>query len=677
MGSDNDALSSLRLGEVALRAVLEGLPDATVGATRDGTIVFVNALAESQFGYRREDLIGRPIELLWPQRVRDRYRRNMELYFTVEHPLSFTERAYGLRRDGSEFVGEMSWGIVVAEGGPLLLAVGRDISERLAAEQRLRRRSEQQAAIAALGERALSGVGPIDLSRQAAERVATTLAIEHVAVLEAEAGDRPAGSVASWGDPVKAGSEITVAIQTGRDVHGALLAQAAREEAFTAEDSAFITAAANVLATAHARQQNEQWMRHQALHDPLTGLANRALCRDRITHALAHAERAGSVAAVMFVDVDNFKHVNDLFGHAAGDQLLIALARRMSAAVRPADTVARLGGDEFVVVCEGVDERTALALGSRVAAAVQETINAGGSQHNLSASVGIALGSAASTDPDVLVGHADAAAYRAKQLGIGGVEIFDEGMRRRALDRLRTESDLEGALERGELELVFQPIVSLADRAAVAHESLLRWRRVGQREIDPAEFIPVAEESGLIIPIGSWVLEHACHRAAEMTRAKGTPDHWVSVNLSARQIAAPDLLEVVTASLEASGLAPSSLGVEVTETVLLHVTPAIVTNLQNLKTLGVRLVLDDFGAGYSSFRHLKDFPIDLMKIDRSFVANLARSRQDAAIVASVISMATALGLDVVAEGVENESQAALLRELACPMAQGFLFGPPA
>jgi diguanylate cyclase (GGDEF)-like protein/PAS domain S-box-containing protein len=674
--SDHHALDSLQLGEVALRAVLEGLPDATIAATRNGTIVFVNALAESQFGYRRQDLIGRPIEVLWPERVRERYRRNMEQCFVVEHPLSFTARAYGLRRDGSEFVGEMSWGIVVGEDGPLLLAIGRDISERLAAERRLHRQSGQQAAIVALGERALAGAGPVDLSRQAAELVATTLALERVAVLEPSTGGCPPVCVASSGAAVAARSEITVPIHIGEQAHGSLLAQAAREEAFGEEERTFLRAVANVLATAHARRQTEQRMRHQALHDSLTGLANRALCRDRIVHALAHSERKGTAAAVMFVDIDNFKRVNDLFGHAAGDQLLIALARRMSAAVRPADTVARLGGDEFVVVCEDVDERTALALGARLAAAVQEPIKGGGTQHNLSACVGIALGSAAAVDADVLVGRADSAAYRAKQRGGGGVEIFDEGMRQRALDRLRTESDLERALERHEFELVFQPIVSLADRAPVAHEALLRWRRAGRPAIVPAEFIPVAEESGLIVPIGSWVLEQACHYAAGLVRA-GSAHTWVSVNLSARQIAAPDLLDVISASLEASGLPPSSLGVEVTETVLLHVTPAIVTRLEALKTLGVRLILDDFGTGYSSLQHLKDFPIDMMKIDRSFVASLGRGRQDTAIVASVISMAAALGLDVVAEGVENETQATLLRELACPLAQGFLFGPPA
>jgi diguanylate cyclase (GGDEF)-like protein/PAS domain S-box-containing protein len=662
----NHAPDPLKSGNIALLEVLEGLPDATVGASSDGRIVFVNSLAEAQFGYQRDELIGQPIDTLWPERVRERYKRNLELYFALEHPLRFTERAYGRRKDGSEFVGEMSWGIVNSDDGPLLLAIGRNISERLEAEARLRRQSSQQAVVAALGERALRGIAPEELSREAAERVRTVLGAERVEVLE---GPR---EIAAWGAFERAASMVSVPIHTGDRVHGALVATSTDEQAFGDEEGSFLQAVANVLAIGFSRLHVEEQMRQQALHDSLTGLANRTLCRDRILHALAVSEREESSAAVLFVDIDNFKRVNDVFGHAAGDELLIALAARMVAAVRPADTVARLGGDEFVVVCESVDERTALALGWRVAAAVQEPILAAGSEHQLAASIGIALGSGAGTDPDVLIGHADAAAYRAKERGTGRVELFDEGLRRRAAERLRTESDLEGALDRAELELVFQPIVSLADGKTVAHEALLRWQRVGL-QIGPAEFIPVAEESGLIIPIGSWVLEHACRTGARLLDG---PDAWISVNLSARQVAQPDLLEIVAGALRAGGLQPASLSLELTETVLLGVTPAIVSNLERLHNLGVRLVLDDFGTGYSSFQHLKDFPIDTIKIDRSFVANLGRSSQDAAIVASVVSMASALGLGVVAEGVENEAQADLLRELGCPLAQGFYFGAP-
>jgi diguanylate cyclase (GGDEF)-like protein/PAS domain S-box-containing protein len=663
----NHAPDPLRAGNIALLEVLEGLPDATVGAARDGRIVFVNRLAEQQFGYDREELLGQKIEILWPERVRDRYKSNLELYFELEHPLRFTERAYGRRKDGGEFVGEMSWGIVQSDDGPLLLAIGRNISDRLESEARLRRQSEQQAAVAALGERALRGVGPAELSEEAAERVRTVLGVERVEVL---VGPR---EIAVWGAALeRAASQISVPIHTGDRVHGTLVAVAARQGAFGDEEGSFLHSVANVLAIAFSRLHVEEQMRQQALHDSLTGLANRTLCRDRILHALAVSDREESCAAVLFVDVDNFKRVNDLFGHAAGDELLIALAQRMVAAVRPTDTVARLGGDEFVVVCESVDERTALALGWRVAAAVQEPLNAAGTEHQLAASIGIALGSGAGTDPDVLIGHADAAAYRAKERGTGRVELFDEGLRQRAEERLQTESDLEGALDRAELELVFQPIVSLADQSVVAHEALLRWQRIGP-DIGPADFIPVAEESGLIIPIGSWVLEHACRSGARLV---GGSARWISVNLSARQVAQPDLLEVVASALRAGGIKPESLSLELTETVLLGVTPAIVSNLERLHNLGVRLVLDDFGTGYSSFQHLKDFPIDTIKIDRSFVANLGRSSQDAAIVASVVSMASALGLGVVAEGVETETQAQLLRELGCPMAQGYFFGVP-
>jgi diguanylate cyclase (GGDEF)-like protein/PAS domain S-box-containing protein len=392
------------LGELLLApaAVLEGLPDAVVAAAADGTVVYVNALAEELFGYPRGEVVGRPVQMLWPERLRERYTRNMELYFQTRHPLRFSTEAWGLRRDGTEFVGEMSWGIVETAAGRLLLAIGRDVSERRAAEMRLR-------AVAAMGERALAGADPADLANEAVELLRLTLPVERAAV-RLVSGDVLA--VDGDGDrvderlPLGEGDELTLAVESELDT----------------EQLSFVRAVANTLGTGLARLRSEERMRHEAVHDPLTGLANRTLLRDRLEHALARSQREEEHATgVLFVDLDNFKHVNDEHGHAAGDAVLVELGRRLKTAVRPADTVARLGGDEFVVVCEEVDAETALTLGDRLLAAIREPLGVGDVDHHLTASIGVALGR---TDPDALLGDADAAVYEAKAAGRDRVELF-------------------------------------------------------------------------------------------------------------------------------------------------------------------------------------------------------------------------------------------------------------
>jgi len=381
--------------------ILEGLPDAVVAIGRDERIVFVNALAEELFGYSREELLDEPVQKLWPERVRQRYTNNMRLYFATEHPLRFTVEAWGLRRDGTEFAGEMSWGVVTTADGPLLLAIGRDVTRRRAVEER-------QRALAAMGERALAGADPGELASEAVALIRRTLPVAgaevRLAAGSALASDGPVGNN-GLRVPIGAGNEILIAA----------------DRPLNHEEMTILHAAGNILSTAMERLRDEDRMRHDALHDPLTGLANRTLLYDRLHHALAQAEREHGETGVLFVDLDNFKQINDLHGHRVGDELLSELGARLQTAVRPADTVARIGGDEFVVVCEHADEPGALALADRLEAAIGVPVSAGGTEHRLSASIGIAIGH---DDAETLIREADAAVYRAKAAGGACVEVF-------------------------------------------------------------------------------------------------------------------------------------------------------------------------------------------------------------------------------------------------------------
>ena len=414
MGGSRDPSGLGGLGDWLLppAAVLEGLPDAVVAAGRDGRILFANALAEELFGYARSELLGQPVQMLWPERVREQYRRSMEQYVSAENPLRFETAVRGLRRDGSEFIGEMSWGIVETTAGPVLLAVGRDVSERRAGESRLR-------AVAALGGRALAGADVADLANETVEQVRTLLAVRAAAVRLADGSllaGFESGPPARNQRPSTSADNVRLAIGDGDDL---LVAPGRR---LSEEELSFLRAVANTLASALARQRTEQRMRHEALHDPLTGLANRTLLRDRLEHAIARAERERGATAVLFIDLDNFKAVNDSHGHAAGDAVLVESARRLHAAVRPGDTVARIGGDEFVALCEHADADSALAVARRLQEALRPSFTAAGVEHRLSASIGVALGD---RDPDRLLGDADAASYRAKAAGRGRVELFE------------------------------------------------------------------------------------------------------------------------------------------------------------------------------------------------------------------------------------------------------------
>jgi len=421
------------------------------------------------------------------------------------------------------------------------------------------------------------------------------------------------------------------------------------------------------------RRSREADLRHRATHDVLTGLPNRAA----LSEALSQCLDEGRPAAVLFMDLDRFKLVNDSHGHAVGDALLIALGQRLGTAVRPQDIVARFGGDEFVVLCpDVVDEEVAIQIAHRMSDTMAEAFLVEGHELFLTGSVGVTIGRS-SDEPEDLLRDADNAMYRAKEQGRPGYAFFDAGMRDKSRRRLELEQELHFALERDELRLVYQPVFDALTGEAVGAEALLRWD--GPRgPVAPAEFIPIAEETGLVIPIGDWVLRTACHQAAAWRRefGRGLP---VSVNIAARQLTRPGLATQVLVALGEAGAEPDDLVLEITEHGVLEDFAAAFRHLQEIRALGVRVAVDDFGTGWSSLSYLQRLPVDELKIDRSFVATLGVEGPSMAIVGSLVSLAHGLGLTVVAEGVETDEQLTELRRLGCDFVQGYLLarpGPP-
>jgi len=703
-----------------------GFADSPVGMaiiSGDWRWLEVNDALCRTLGRSRAELVGRsPAEASHPEDIA-RSRAVVDRARAGTGHQHFVKRY--LRPDG-----EVVWAAVASifvarrRGGGWFYAHIQDITAQRAAQEAIERQARQQAAVAALGQFALEEQDLEAVMDRVAETVAATLELEFCELLEITprgsalrltAGTGwPEGQVRralmtsgpetqlgyTLGQPgpvvttdiadeprfafpgtfADAGirSGVTVPIAPRDGVWGVLGAHSRIPRRFAADEADFLLAVANVVSSAVDRNLVDEEVRHRALHDPLTGLPNRALALDRLEGALARRRRDGRAVAVLLADLDQFKLVNDSLGHKAGDDLLIALAPRLQDAVRPSDTVARLGGDEFLVVCEQLDgAHEAIRVAERVAHAITQPLVLAAGEHFITASIGIALADSAEAAPEDLLRDADAAMYRAKERGRGRYELFDDVLRKRVLLRLRTENELRRGIEQDELRVVYQPVVELAGGTVTAVEALVRWQHPERGLLDPVDFIPVAEDSGLIGALGDWVLTAACRDgAAWQRRFPRAEPLLVCVNASPRQLANAAFPARVADVMARHGLAPGSLALEITESVLMEEAHAPMTVLASLREYGLGLMLDDFGTGYSSLAYLKRFPLDVLKIDRSFVAGLGRDEEDSAIVSAIVKMAHALGLTVVAEGVERPEQLERLRELGCDRVQGRLIAKP-
>ena len=664
------------------RTLIDHIPAAVYTVDTAGIVESWNPAAAAMFGWSAEEAVGQMLPFVGPDQ-RDEFAR-LRGEILAGHDLIGFETVRR-RKDGTAIDVSISTAAVFDEGGRAVGIIGitSEITERkrAAAELEVRRAADRR--LAAIVDASADAILSASL-----DATVTTWNAGAEAMFGYRASEiigRPLSTFISPAD-LPAQRLIMVELAAGRSVVGAEGTGLRKDGT---EVPVSITAApildahgavigvSGVLRDITAQNALQATLERRALHDDLTGLPNRVLFLDRLAFALGRLQRRPGTLAVLFIDLDRFKVINDNLGHDQGDRLLVAIGERLADAVRPGDTVARFGGDEFVVLCdELLDVTDAVAIADRIRDAVATPLVLDGHHFLASVSTGIALATSPRVRPADLVRDADSAMYAAKDAGRACTVVFTPSMRARAVHRYDTEIALRRAIVEGELRLHYQPIVNLRTGRVGGVESLVRWQHPTSGLLAPSDFIDVAEASGLILPLGEWVLGEAC-RQAQVWHAHPALAHLsVAVNLSARQVAQPDLAAVVANILAQTGLDPSSLVLEITESVLMRDTAQSLDMLASLKALGVRLSIDDFGTGYSSLSYLKRFPIDILKIDKSFVDGLGTDNSDAAIVAATVNLAQSLGLATVAEGTETALQVQTLTDLGCDNAQGYLFARP-
>jgi diguanylate cyclase (GGDEF)-like protein/PAS domain S-box-containing protein len=670
-----------QVGKAYFEQLFESAPEAVVVLDSEDRVMRANGEFTRTFGYQAEEVVGsRLSDLIVPQWLRD---EGSGLTNAVLKGQSINVETLRRRKDGSLVdVSILSGPIEDETGRAAVYGIYRDITKRRRAEDALRQGEQRYALVV---KAANDGLWDWNLATDQvyyAPRWKAMLGLDHEAV-----GDSPS----EWFDRVhpedleRLQQDVQIHLQGAtqhfecehRIKHGNgsyrwMLARGVAD----LDNDCMVTRFAGSLTDIDERKAVEEQLLHRALHDALTGLPNRALFMDRLERSLARCERDDRVKpAVLFLDLDRFKVVNDSLNHTIGDQLLIAVARRLQACLRPGDTVARLGGDEFTILLDSVAEvEDAIRIAERVHDDLCHPFSVDGHDIYTTLSIGIALGGRDYKRPEDLIRDADTALHRAKARGTGHNEVFDANMRTRAVELLQLQNDLRRAISASEFRIVYQPIVSLGSGAITGFEALVRWQHPERGLLLPAEFIRVAEDTGMIVPIGKWVLYEACRQAKEWHDAGYRMT--ISVNLSAKQFQRSDLASYVADALRDSGLPPEYLNLEITETVLMDDVEARATLIKDLKASGVRVHIDDFGTGYCSFSYLQRFQVDALKIDRSFVHDMATRGGEHEIVETIASLGRNLGIEVIAEGVETREQLTLLENMNCTHAQGYFFSTP-
>jgi diguanylate cyclase (GGDEF)-like protein/PAS domain S-box-containing protein len=670
--------------------LIDSAADGFVGMDASGVVTDWNRAAERLFGYTKDEAIGRKVsELIMREQDRAGHDAGLRRFVTtgevrrVGRPVQVTAR----HRLGHEFPIDLTVWAQDDPNGPSLYAFLRDVSERVAAAEL----SGQLAAIVSASSDAIISTdldGTVRTWNSGAEHIYGYTAAEMIG--QSFARLMPAESTAELDHilaEVRAGQRIeqleTVQLRAdGLMVEMSLAVSPVRDDADVVVRLAYvgrdITAAKSAdrhlreTRDALARQATE--MEHRAFHDPLTGIANRALLMDRLGLALAHAERTGVTMILLMIDVDDFKNVNDTLGHNVGDQMLREIAARLGNLIRDGDTVARLGGDEFAVLAEQTSPGSGETLAQQIVDALDTPMNISGHHITPRVSVGIAETSTSSpVDAEDLLRHSDLAMYAAKTAGKAQWRAFQPEMRHALTAQVQLEADLRAALQTGQLSVHYQPICDLATGRTEAVEALLRWQHPTFGPVSPVSFIPIAEKTGVIVPIGAWILTEACQQIAHIPSP--SENLAVAVNVSIRQLTEPGFINIVTNALDQAGLPPHRLTLEITESILAGPDATIATQLQELRALGVKLAVDDFGTGRSSLARLRSLPFTMLKIDKSFIDELTETGPKN-IIKAIVTMAHGMGLDVVAEGIETPTQRDQLRALGCNAGQGFFLNPP-